>query len=99
MSASDLRITTTRDGVRVPVRVQPRSSRSDIAGVHGGALKVRLTAPPVDGAANEALVDLLAATIGIPRRDVKIVSGLTSRSKIVELSGVTEARVRHLVTE
>lgn len=70
---------------------------SGIVGVHGDALKVRLTAPPVDGAANEALVELLAGAFGIPTRAVTIVAGMSSRTKIVELEGVTEDRVRRLV--
>jgi hypothetical protein len=76
--------------------VQPRARTNEIVGRHGDALKVRLTAPPVDGAANEALVELLAATFGIPRRAVTIVTGASSRTKVVELDGVSEDRVRAL---
>jgi len=82
--------------VRLTVRVQPRASRNEIAGVHGDALKVRLTAPPVEGAANEALVEFLAATFGIPVRAVTLVAGASSRTKVVELAGVTEESVRRL---
>ena len=90
--ALDLR---THDGaVRVSVRVQPRAARSELAGVHGTALKVRLTASPVDGAGNAALIDFLAEEFGIPRRAVRIVHGHTSRTKLVELTGVTAAAVR-----
>jgi len=59
--------------------VQPRASRSEIIGQHGAALKVRLQAPPVDGAANEALVRLLADSLGVPQRSVRVVAGATSR--------------------
>lgn len=90
------RVQATAGGVRVTVRVQPRATRSELAGVHGDALKVRLTAPPVEGAANEALVRLLAATFGIPARAITIVAGAGSRTKIVELEGITEARVRQV---
>jgi uncharacterized protein (TIGR00251 family) len=83
--------------VRFTVRVQPRASENRVAGLYGDALKVRLTAPPVDGAANDALVDLLGNTFGIPARDVTIVSGAGSRTKVVQLQGVTEDRVRQLV--
>ena len=76
--------------------MQPRARTNEIVGRHGDALKVRLTAPPVDGAANEALVELLAATFGIPRRAVTIVTGASSRTKVVELDGVSEDRVRAL---
>ena len=90
---------TVRDGengVRFAVRVQPRASRSEIAGVHGDAMKIRLTAPPVDGAANEALVELIAEVLGVGRRAVRIVSGESSRSKVVEVEGVTAAAVLRL---
>lgn len=83
-------------GVRFAVRVQPRASRSEIVGVHGDAMKIRLSAPPVDGAANEALVELIAEVLGVGRRAVRIVSGETSRSKVVEVEGVTAAAVLRL---
>ena len=72
--------------VRIAVKVQPRSSRNEITGVVAGALKVKLTAPPVDGAANEALIELLAAELEIPRRRVTIVGGDTARSKLIEIA-------------
>ncbi|MHB1862953.1 MAG: DUF167 domain-containing protein [Gemmatimonadaceae bacterium] len=86
-------------GVRVSVHVQPRAARSEIAGVHGQALKVRLHAPPVDGAANEALVAFLADTFALPRRAVRIVSGHAGRAKIVELDGLDPDAVRHAAGE
>ena len=84
------------DRVRFAVRVQPRASRSEIVGLHGDALKVRLSAPPVDGAANEALVELVADALGVAKRAVRIVSGESSRSKTVEVEGVTAAAVLRL---
>ena len=78
------------------VHVQPRASRSEVVGTHGAALKVRLLAPPVDGAANDALVALLAKELGVPRRDVRIVQGATSRAKLVEIDGTTADAVRAL---
>jgi len=82
--------------LRLDVRVQPRASRSELAGVHGGALKVRLQAPPVDGAANDALVVLIAESLGVPRARVRIVAGATSRTKVVEIEGVQRAAVEEL---
>ena len=82
--------------MRVSVHVQPRAARSEIVGLHGAALKVRLQAPPVDGAANEALVALLADRLGVARRAVKVVAGASSRAKTVEVEGTTEAAVRAL---
>lgn len=83
-------------GVRFGVHVQPRASRTELAGVHGTALKVRLHAPPVEGAANEELVKFLAKSLGVARRAVRIVSGQTSRSKVVEIEGVSVVSVQAL---
>ena len=82
--------------VRFTVRVQPRASRSAIEGVHGDALRVRLSAPPVDGAANEALVELLAKALDVAKRNVRVVAGAASRSKVIEVEGVASERVRAL---
>ena len=84
--------------IRVGVHVQPRASRSEIVGMHGTALKVRLQAPPVDGAANEALVSLLAERLGVARRSVQVVAGATSRAKTVEIDGTTVSAVRALAS-
>lgn len=75
------------------VRVTARAGRTAIAGVRGDALAVRLTAAPVDGAANDALVSLLADTFGLPRRAVTIVSGHASRDKRIALAGLSESQV------
>jgi uncharacterized protein len=86
-----------RDGsVRFSVRVQPRAAHSEIVGLHGDALKVRLSAPPVDGAANVALVELLADALGVPRRCVRIISGAASRGKVVEVDGVNVEKILRL---
>lgn len=82
--------------IRVRVHVQPRASRSEVVGLHGTALKVRLHAPPVDGAANEELVLLLAERLGVPKRAVRIVAGETARAKVVEIDGTTESAIRAL---
>jgi uncharacterized protein (TIGR00251 family) len=78
----------------VGVRVMPRARRSAVDGERGGAILVRLAAPPVDGAANDALVTFLAGALGVPRRQVTIVSGGKSRHKRVEVAGLDEADVR-----
>jgi uncharacterized protein len=80
-------------GVRFEVRVQPRASRSEIVGEQQGALRVRLAAPPVDGAANDALIELLADVLDVPKRDIRIVSGATAKRKIIEADGVTAEKV------
>jgi len=78
--------------MRLAVRVLPRSSRNSIEWEQE-TLKVRLTAPPVDGAANEALIALLAERLGLPKRSISIVSGVTGRQKIVEIVGMAEEEV------
>jgi hypothetical protein len=89
-----------RDGrVRFRVRVQPRASRSEVVGVHGDALKVRLSAPPVENAANDALVELFAKVFAVSRRAVSIVAGQTSRTKLIEIDGIAEATVRRLAAD
>ena len=74
---------------RLIVHVQPRARRSEVAGRHGDAIKVRLAAPPVDGAANDELVRFLAEALGVPRRAVHLTAGLTSRRKTVEIEGLS----------
>lgn len=77
----------TPAGASVRVRVTPRAGRSAVAGVRDDVLLIRLAAPPVEGAANEALVDLMSRTFGVPRRYIRIASGERSRTKRVEITG------------
>jgi hypothetical protein len=81
-------ITATGTGVRIAIQVQTRASRTELAGMHGEALKIRLAAPPVDGAANDSLVRFLAETLGVPRSSVTITAGLGGRRKTVLVAGV-----------
>lgn len=78
--------------MRVNVRVIPRSSRSEVVW-EGEALKVWLTAAPVDGAANEALIKLLAARLDLPRSALRIIQGASGRQKVLEIEGLTKAEV------
>lgn len=82
--------------MRFSVRLQPRASKNEIAGLQGAALKVRVTAPPVDGLANEAMVELISTALRVSRRNVCIVSGHSSRTKVVEVSGADLESVQHL---
>ncbi len=77
--------------------VQPRSSRNEIAGLHGDALKLRLTTPPVDGKANRAVISFLAKLLKIPKSAILIKSGQRSRSKKLLLSGLDEQEARRLL--
>jgi uncharacterized protein (TIGR00251 family) len=81
-------IESTPGGVVIAVRVIPRSGRSGVAGTRGGALLVRLNAPPVEGAANDELVEVMADVLGVPRRAVTIVAGERSRNKRVRVANV-----------
>ncbi len=83
--------------VTLTVRIQPRASKNGIIRMEDGSLKIRLTAPPVDGAANEALVKFLADLFSIAQSQVEIVSGHTSRGKRVRISGVGEEAVNGLL--
>lgn len=94
---SELVIDEDGKRVRFGVRVSPRASRDAILGVHDGALKVALTAPPVEGAANAALIALLAKALGVAKRAVTIASGEASRQKRVQIEGVTASEVRRLI--
>ena len=78
------------------VRVVPRASKSAVAGEHDGALRVRVAAPPVEGAANEELRRFLAGRLGVAARDVEIVGGHASRSKVVRVSGAKAADLSRL---
>ncbi len=82
-------ITPTADGVLIDVRVTRRASHSGLTGVRDGVLRLRLHAPPVEGAANAEVVDLLARLLGVPRRTVTIVTGGRSRLKRVRVEGVS----------
>ncbi len=80
---------TPRDaGVRFAVHVQPRAKRPGIDGTHGDALRVRVHAPPVEGAANAAVVAVIADALGLPTRAVRIVAGQSGRQKLVDVDGI-----------
>ena len=81
------------------VRVQPRASKDEIAGEMGGALKVRLRAPAVEDRANEALVEFLAQLLKTPRAAVRILSGERSRTKRIEIRGVTRQQILALLVQ
>jgi|SRR5271165_5967020 len=86
-----------RGTVTFSVRVQPRASKEEIAGVHDGALKVRICAPAVENRANEALVDFLATLLKTPKSAVRIQGGEHARTKRVEIFGVTRQQILNLV--
>jgi len=89
-----LLIHETETGVTFAVKVHPRAKKNAITGEVGDALKVALTAPPVEGKANEACVEFFAKLLKVPRASVSIASGLTSRNKLIRVVGLTGQQVR-----
>jgi uncharacterized protein (TIGR00251 family) len=84
----DLPYSKAKDGVVIEVKVEPRSSRNEIIGAGDKIIRIKLTAPPVGGAANALLIKLLAEKFGIRKRDVIIMKGESSRHKLIKLRGV-----------
>jgi uncharacterized protein (TIGR00251 family) len=91
-------ITSTADGVELTVRVVPKARKTGVSGERDGALVVRVAAPPVEGAANDALVAFLSDALHVPRRAIRIVSGERGRQKRIAIAGVTVEAVRRLTT-
>ena len=81
------------DAVILSIKVQPRARRNELVGTLGSELKIRVTAPPVDSAANEAVLEFLAETLGIPPRQVTLVRGRTSTHKMIRIDGLDAAGV------
>ena len=86
-------ISSSEGGAAFAVRVVPRASKNEISGRHGDAVKIRITAPPVEGAANQALIDFLADVLGVRKSRIEILSGHASRDKIVCVVGLTPEEV------
>jgi uncharacterized protein (TIGR00251 family) len=97
MAAPSPRVTARPGGVRVSVHVQPRARHPGIDGLHGDALRVRVTAAPVDGAANDAVIATIAAALGRPRGAVRVVAGHSARAKVLEIDGCDVTEVLALV--
>ena len=84
-------------GVTVEVLVQPRASRAKIGPVHDGRIKVSVTAPPVDGEANAAVIELFAKQLGVPKSAIEVVAGASSRRKRLLIAGTTRAAIEALI--
>lgn len=84
-----LQITDVENGIRLAIKVQPRSARNMIAGEQSGMLKVKITAPPVEGAANKMLIDFLARYLKLPKQNIVIIKGDSSTHKLLELRGIS----------
>ncbi len=82
--------------ITLTLHIQPGAKKTEIAGRHGEALKIRLAAPPVDGKANEALIKFVAQTLGLPKAAVRLKSGQTSRQKVLAVEGSNPAQIAAL---
>jgi uncharacterized protein (TIGR00251 family) len=87
-----LNITQHKEGVQFSAAILPRASKNEISGVMNGALKIRLTSPPVEGAANKACIKFLAKRLGVSAGKIDIVGGLTSKNKIIRVEGMDESQ-------
>ena len=91
-------LTDVPNGCTLNLRVHPGAKRNAVTGIHDGALKLSLTTPPTDGRANDALIAFLAERLRLPRARISLVSGQTSRSKAVRITGLSAAEVESLLT-
>ena len=92
-------MTVKDDAVTFNVRVQPRASKSGVAGELDGAIKIRVAAPPVEGEANNELIRFLAKLFDLPRANVSLISGSTSKNKVVKVSGISPNDVERKLSE
>jgi uncharacterized protein len=86
-------VSAGEEGVRIAVQVQPRASRTEVVGISGGFLKIRVAAPPVDGAANSELIQWLGKQLSVRKSDIRIMSGERGRKKVIYVHGVTVSTV------
>lgn len=93
MNGADEFVRDVADGCTLKVRVHPGAKKDAVMGLHGGSVKIALSAPPVDGRANEALIAFLAEKVGLPRGRISLVAGATSRSKMLRVTGKSAADV------
>ena len=93
----NLDVRDSADGARLSVRVKPRASKSRVVGVREGALEVAVAAPPVDGEANATLIAFLSKTLGVAKSALTLVSGESSRLKVLSVSGLSASELRALL--
>ena len=91
MPENQLTINACENGIRFSAVIQPRSSQSEISGIYNHSLKIRLTSPPVDGAANKTCIKCMAKWLGMSPSQVRIVSGLSSKNKTIEIDAIDES--------
>jgi len=87
----------SEDYVNIQVQIQPRFSKDQIVGLHDGRLKITISAPPIDGKANESLIEFLAKTFKVSKSNIDILKGHTSKLKTIKLSGINQNTYRSIV--
>ena len=97
MPTPELQIRETTSGLNIPLHVQPRAKRNELAGVYNGALKVKIAAPPVDDAANRAVVAFFSSLLNLPRSRMQIVAGTKSRDKILHINSISASDFLSLI--
>lgn len=95
----DIPFKKSKKGITIKIKVEPRSSRKGISGVMGDTLKIRVNSPPVGGAANEELIEILSEKFGIRKSAIIIVRGNSSKDKVVEVAGIDSIPEMHLVKQ
>jgi uncharacterized protein (TIGR00251 family) len=98
LKSPDIKIRKKADGIIIQVKVVPRSSKTMIDGIYHGVLKIRLTSPPVDNAANRDLIAFLSQKLKVPKSAVKIIGGAKSREKRLALTGVEKSDILNLIS-
>jgi len=90
-------INSCKNGIRLSAIIQPRSSKNEVTGIYNNALKIHLTSPPVDGAANKACIRFFSKFLGVSPSEISIVQGFSSRNKTIEVIGLTEKQFREIL--
>ena len=90
-------INSYENGIRLSAIIQPRSSKNEVTGIYNNALKIRLTSPPVDGAANKACIRFFSKLLEVSPSEITIVQGFSSRNKTIEVIGLTEKQFREIL--
>jgi uncharacterized protein len=94
-----LKVRETSLGLEFQLHVLPRAKRSQLAGLHNGALKIKVTAPPVDDAANRAIVEFFSGLLDVPKSSIQILAGAKSRDKRIQIKGLKPSRFLEIVSE
>ena len=90
-------INPCKNGIRLSAIIQPRSSNNKVTGIYNNALKIHLTSPPVDGAANKACIRFFSKLLGVSPSEITIIQGFSSRNKTIEVIGLTEKKFREII--